>query len=285
MKIIQYTSPPQDIKEKLYDLVQACHAHDGTRRLPYLDNSYNFNAAMPAFLLAHLDGDLAGFLAIYADEEGEAEVSVYVQPALRRQGVARALLAAFKEIAEQYHLTDIDYVSEVSFLDKHPDFAEQFSYDLEDSEFWLEKAADPADLPSLPGVQVALGQLDMVEDIAHFQAAVFDLPMETALHYAKEGMVNEDSLLYILRKEQQVLASCAVDTSFGTNHLFGLAVAGDFQGQGLGSHLVRSLMADLSQRNGRVFQLVVEKANDGAFRLYSRLGFEPVTQVVYLKDK
>jgi len=58
-----------------------------------------------------------------------------------------------------------------------------------------------------------------------------------------------------------------------------------FQGQGLGSHLVRSILNDLSCRNGQVCQIVVEAQNKGALRLYERLGFKRKSEAVYLKRK
>ena len=54
MKIKKYSSPSQEIKNLLFELVRTCQEADGTYRLPYLDNAYNFDPEMPAFFMADL---------------------------------------------------------------------------------------------------------------------------------------------------------------------------------------------------------------------------------------
>lgn len=285
MEIQIYSKPSQEIKDQLFELVQSCHVTDGTYRLPYLDNAYNFDGDMPAFFLANLDHQTIGFLSVYADEPGQAEVSVYVLLDYRRQGIASALLQEFSKIAEKYDLSQIEYISEVKFLADHPTFAERFDYDLKETEIWLEQAAGTFPEEEKEGVEVLLGKKEMVSEIAAFQSQIFEMPIDTALHYASQALESSDSLLYVLKKDGQIVASCSVDTSFGSNYLFALAVDQTFQGQGLGSHLVRSILNDLSGRNGQVCQIVVEAQNIGALRLYERLGFKRKSEAVYLKKK
>lgn len=285
MEIRSYSQPSQEIKDQLFELVQNCHVTDGTYRLPYLDNAYNFDAEMPAFFLANLDHQTVGFLSVYADEPGQAEVSVYVLPDYRRRGIANTLLQEFSKVAEKYDLSQIEYISEVKFLADHPTFAEKFDYDLKETEIWLEQAAGTFPEEEKEGLEVLLGKKEMVAEIAAFQSQIFGMLMETALHYASQALESPDSLLYVLKKDGQIVASCSVDTSFGSNYLFALAVDQAFQGQGLGSHLVRSILNDFASRNGQVCQIVVESQNTGALRLYERLGFKRKSETVYLKRK
>jgi len=44
-------------------------------------------------------------------------------------------------------------------------------------------------------------------------------------------------------------------------------------------------MQDLNKLNGQEFQIVVEKQNTRALKLYKKLGFKEMTEVVYLKEK
>ena len=95
MQIRTYSALPEKEKQVLFELVQECNKVDGGYRLPYLDNNYNVAPEMPAFFLSEMDGQTIGFLSVYADEPGQAEVSLYVLPSYRRQGMANQLLAAF----------------------------------------------------------------------------------------------------------------------------------------------------------------------------------------------
>ena len=285
MKVGIYSALPEKEKQVLFELVQECNKADGGYRLPYLDNNYNVDPEMPAFFLAEMDGRTIGFLSVYADEPGQAEVSLYVLPAYRRQGVANKLLAAFSKVADKYELTEIEYVAEQAFLNEQSDFARRFDYQEGEAEIWLAQPAQTFPLEEREGIEVLQGSLDLAEEIATFQSQVFETPLNVALKYAREAVSSSFSLLYILKKDHRVVASVSVDTDFGTNYFFGLAVDQDFQGQGLGSYLLLASMQDLNKLNGQEFQIVVEKQNTRALKLYKKLGFKEMTEVVYLKEK
>ena len=285
MQIRIYSALPEKEKQVLFELVQECNKTDGGYRLPYLDNNYNVDPEMPAFFLAEMDGRTIGFLSVYADEPGQAEVSLYVLPAYRRQGVANKLLAAFSKVADKYELTEIEYVAEQAFLNEQSDFARRFDYQEGEAEIWLAQPAQTFPLEEREGIEVLQGSLGLAEEIATFQSQVFETPLNVALKYAREAVSSAFSLLYILKKDHRVVASVSVDTDFGTNYFFGLAVDQDFQGQGLGSYLLLASMQDLNKLNEQEFQIVVEKQNTRALKLYKKLGFKEMTEVVYLKEK
>ncbi|WP_314830464.1 GNAT family N-acetyltransferase [uncultured Streptococcus sp.] len=285
MQISIYNALPEKEKQVLFELVQECNRVDGGYRLPYLDNNYNADSEMPAFFLAEMDGRTIGFLSVYADEPSQAEVSLYVLPAYRRQGVANQLLAVFEKEADKYDLTEIEYVAERAFLNAQPDFARRFDYQEGEAEIWLAQPAQTFPLEKREGIEVLQGILGLAEEIAAFQSQVFEIPLDVALKYAQESISSASSLLYILKKDGRVVASVSVDTDFGTNYFFGLAVNQDFQGQGLGSYLLLASMLDLNEGNGQEFQIVVEKQNSRALKLYKKLGFKEMTEVVYLKEK
>ena len=176
MEIRIYSQPSQEIKDQLFELVQSCHVTDGTYRLPYLDNAYNFDGDMPAFFLANLDHQTVGFLSVYADEPGQAEVSVYVLPDYRRQDIASALLQEFSKIAEKYDLSQIEYISEVKFLADHPTFAEKFDYDLKETEIWLEQAAGTFPQEEKEGVEVLLGKKKWLRRLQRFSRRFLKCP-------------------------------------------------------------------------------------------------------------
>ena len=285
MQISIYSALPEKEKQTLFELVQECNKADGGYRLPYLDNNYNVDPEMPAFFLAEMDGQTIGFLSVYADEPDQAEVSLYVLPSYRHQGVANQLLAAFAKVTDKYDLTEIEYVAEQAFLNEQPDFARRFDYQEGEAEIWLAQSSQTFPLQKREGIEVLQGSLDLAEEIAAFQSQVFETPLDVALKYAREAVSSGSSLLYILKKDGRVVASVSVDTDFGTNYFFGLAVNQDFQGQGLGSYLLLASMQDLNERNGQEFQIVVEKQNSRALKLYKKLGFKEMTEVVYLKEK
>ena len=272
-------------RDAAFEIVKECNKVDQTYRVPYLDNNYNDDPHMPSFVLAYEDDVVVGFLSIYADEPNEAEVSLYVLPTYRCQGIARSLLDELAKIAKRYHLTEISYVSENNFMKQHPAFIDKYIYKPEENELWMEQRGRQFSLNEKSDLKVLLADLSLVGEIAEFQAQAFDNSFVLAEKYARESINDENCLLYVLKKDEQVRASCSVDISLGTNYLFGLAVQEGYQGQGLGSYLVQSILNDLYKRNGRLCQIVVEAQNVGALKLYNRLGFEQKSEIIYLKIK
>lgn len=154
-----------------------------------------------------------------------------------------------------------------------------------ESEFWLGRERIPFILEDHSDLTVAVAEAKHVEAIAEFQALAFDNPIEQSFRYAKKSVEDENCLLYLVLKENRVIASCTIDISSDTNYLFGLAVADGFRGKGMGTYLVQSLINERIREDNRPFQIAVESDNPRARKLYERLGFEEQTEVLYLKAK
>ena len=274
-------------KKQCEQLVRACHQIDHTYRLPYLDNLYNADLTMPAFILASVEGQLVGFLSIYADEPKEAEVQLFVTPSFRRQGIARSLWEDFMDLAQDYQLEDRLYVSEVRFLEQHPELFSHFHFVEaveEDHELWLEAPCQVVDLDKREELSVLAAEESLLQEIAHFQSKAFETDLDYALKYATESLDGQDTRLFVLRDQEQVLASVTVDLSQGTTYFFGLAVDPDHLRKGYARYLLRSVMNQMAAEVEQQFQIVVEKENQAALSLYLGLGFTIQTEVLYLME-
>ena len=274
-------------KKQCEQLVRACHQVDKTYRLPYLDNLYNADQTMPAFILASVEGQLVGFLSIYADEPKEAEVQLFVTPSFRRQGIARSLWEDFMDLGKDYQLDDRLYVSELRFLDQNPDLLSHFHLveaEEEDHELWLEAPCQISNLEEREGLMVLEAQESIIPEIARFQSRAFETDVEYALKYATESLEGEDTRLFVLHDQEQVLASVTVDLSQGTTYFFGLAVDPDHLRKGYARYLLRSVMNQMAEEVQQKFQIVVEKENQAALSLYLGLGFTIQTEVLYLME-
>lgn len=287
MKLERRTRLSLEEKRQCEQLVRACHQIDHTYRLPYLDNLYNADPSMPSFILALVEDQLVGFLSIYADEPKEAEVQLFVTPLFRRQGIARSLWDDFMDLAQDYQLEDRLYVSEVRFLEQHPDLLSHFHLveaEEEDYELWLEAPCQVTVHEKREGLMVLEAQESMLQEIAHFQSKAFEMDLDYALKYATESLEGQDTRLFVLRDQEQVLASVTVDLSQGTTYFFGLAVDPDHLRKGYARYLLRSVMNQMAEEVEQQFQIVVEKENQAALSLYLSLAFTIQTEVVYLME-
>ncbi|MGT2743183.1 GNAT family N-acetyltransferase [Streptococcus plurextorum] len=267
------------------DLIKTVQTHDGTYRTPYLSNMLNFDPEMPAFFLAYQGEQLVGLLTVYADDE-DVELAILVHPDHRRQGLARKLYACYQAETANYPIASETFQTERVFLVKHPDLATAWSLvENTDTETWMGREREPYQFSQQAELTVSLAQAHHADDIARFQAQVFDSDYQVALRYAREAIADTDSLLYLLENSGAVIGSCTVDISTDVNYLYGLAIAPDHQQKGYGTYLVKSVVNDLIRKNDKPFQIAVEDDNHVAKRLYENIGFTKQTQVVYLDSK
>ncbi|MBP2623144.1 GNAT family N-acetyltransferase [Streptococcus oricebi] len=285
MIVKEIVNPTTKEVEDMQDLVEICHQADGSFSQPYLATTYNVDRSMPAFLLAYEAENLVAFAYLYADEPHEAEVSLYVRPSHRRQGLMTSLLEKLDDLAARYVLTDLEFVTEKVFLASQPDFCANCQLSLLDgSEIWLTQTSKRYDdLEENPALALKQADASMIEEIASFQSEAFADDIKTARLYAQQSVENPATLLYVLSYKERLIGSATVDSSDKVNHLFGLAIDEKYQGQGFGTYLMKSLINDLQEKNNWDFQIVVEEENQAARKLYGKLGFVERTEVVYLK--
>lgn len=266
-------------------LLKACWEYDGTAREPYLSNMLNFDPKMPSFVLAYEDSQLVGLLAAYADDQ-EPEISIYVHPDKRRQGFAKKIYQVFREATKEYGLKTFCFVSETAFIGQNPNLIAHWDLKYSgDKEYLMQRTNRPFELFVCKERCFTLAKPHQIESIAKVQSLAFDNPMEESIRYAREAMADPNSLLYVATQNEEVLASCTVDISSSFDYLYGLAVKPDRQGEGIGSCLVKHLLNDRIQNGGiTLFKLAVDHENLIARKLYEKLGFEVVTEIVYLDE-
>lgn len=270
-------------RREAQELIATCQAYDKTYKEPYLSNRLNADQSMPAFFMAYDEHELVGLLAVYADSP-EVEVSLLVKPSHRRRGLAKQLYQTFREGTRAYDIESVSFISERIFIEKYPDLLSAWGLTVnDDSEYLLTRDRQPVAKEANQKVaDIRLAGLVDVPAIAQLKADVFDTPMDIAMTYAREAVLDEDSLLYVMVSDGQMLATCTVDTSSPDNYLYGLAVAPTHQRLGLGTALVNHIITQAIQSNDKPFQIAVDRQNTPAKQLYNRLGFVTQTEVVYL---
>ena len=94
----------------------------------------------------------------------------------------------------------------------------------------------------------------------------------------------QDTCLFVLLDQEQVLASVTVDLSQGTTYFFGLAVDPDHLRKGYARYLLRSVMNQMAAEMEQQFQIVVEKRESSSPQPLSRPGLTIQTEVLYLME-
>ncbi|HAP14817.1 MAG TPA: hypothetical protein DCZ00_06285 [Lactococcus sp.] len=273
----------EEEKQAVRGLERSVHQYDGTFRSAYLSNQFNVYPDMEAFYLGYEDDQLIGFIFIDADNPDEATLFVYVHPDHRQKRVASALIAQAKQQLEKYRIQSCLYKTEHAFLEKNTWLLDKFSID-DERELLMNAENQPGKPIENQDLEVKEATSQDIEEIALFQANVFDERLEEARRYAEESIKDPQIIQYIFRMKEQIVGSAAISYEELSNYFFGLAVRPENQNQGIGTAAISLMMTDLNQRNTLPFQLSVVKDNHRAIAVYEKNGFEIVSEILYLKN-
>lgn len=272
-------------KEQISLLVSVCNRADGTCNELFLTNEFNVYPEMPCFFRAYVEEGntepgLAGILIIYGDQEKMAEISAYVLPEQRGKGVFHALFHTALEYIRFFGYSELEFKTEKAYP-AAGDILKKYGAVLIRKEYlmiWREKeeAAKDSGSPSVVR-QAQKGDLDIMTEI---QAEAFGDTPEMARRYVESSYQSGDTMLFVIETQGRCTGCCCVDTSGERAMIFGLCVAADFRGKGLGGQLLRESVKKAADKKGEV-SLCVEAENKNALHLYESCGFREATEYRY----
>jgi ribosomal-protein-alanine N-acetyltransferase len=124
-------------------------------------------------------------------------------------------------------------------------------------EYWIEPLRDDTDL----------------EGVLEVEAESFTNPWTRAM-YSWELQNRSVCHIFLVRTDGcRVAGFCAFWLVFDEVHINNVAVRPQFRAQGIGTALLQRVLAEARQLGARRAMLEVRASNEGARRLYERLGF------------
>ena len=142
----------------------------------------------------------------------------------------------------------------------------------------LPREAPPQDRPRQDGQPLRYwidrleGERDL-EGVLEVEAESFTNPWTRDM-YAWELQNRSVCHIYVVRTEDvAVIGFCAFWLVFDEIHINNVAIRPAYRGQGLGSALLRHVMAEATRLGAKRATLEVRASNSAARRLYERLGF------------
>lgn len=221
---------------------------------------------------------LLGFLGLYSYDGRNVELAGMVDPAARRQGIAKALVDAALVLCRERAFEQVLLVtprasqpgralalSRGAVLD-HSEYAlvlegepaeglERFGPQL------VVRTATPADVPAIAKLlQVAFG------------FSFDDVAMKLETPSARTVVVEIDGA---------VIGTVRLTRDDDSGGIYGFAVEPSHQGCGIGREVLRRVCRDLRAEGARRIGLEVAVQNEGALGLYTSVGFTPVTTEDY----
>lgn len=227
-------------------------------------------------LLWWKDGQLHGFLGLYAFGGSTVEIAGMVDPCARRRGIATALLDAARPVcrARQYQQALLVTPRRSEAGRK---FAARRGAMLEHSEHALVLLDAPTDGFADPRIHMRTATSADEPDLSRLLSADFGAPTSGLLGRLTQG--SERTL--VVELEERIVGTVRVTRDHDTAGVYGFAVDPAWQGRGIGRDVLRRICRDLRDDGGRRINLEVAVDNDNALRLYTSLGFTQLTTEDY----
>jgi len=116
--------------------------------------------------------------------------------------------------------------------------------------------------------------IDDIEQVHKIECEVFSKPW--SINAFKDEMNNENAYYYVVEKDNKVIGYAGLWKILDEGHITNVAVSKKFQGQGLGTSLLKKLIEKTEKSGIKSFTLEVRKSNTKAINIYKRLGFKEV---------
>ncbi len=217
------------------------------------------------------DGEsLLGFLGIYGFNWEHLELTGMVDPAARRRGIARELVAAALPLCRGLGKDQLLMVVPRTSPGGR-EFAQSLGMTYEHSEHALR-------LPARPDAA------DGGSDLGLRQATQDDIPYLSALyleafghgHVDPERLLGERSRTLMIARSDETMGTIAVAREDQRGAIYGFVVGADWRGRGIGREVLRTVCQNLFDAGVGYVDLEVEVENDHALALYSSVGFAPM---------
>lgn len=229
---------------------------------------------MPSFFEG-LDesGRVIGTLTIFAPTPDTGEITAFVPPDCRRQGVFTALLAEAEAVLRRHGYTRILFVCSGDSADGQA-VAAHWALPLDHAEFFM---VWNGSLPDCPPLDLRPATKAHISDLASLYMDTFHDSRDQALRFVETNL----DLYRIAYRDGQLVGAANVQEGEVLG-IYGVAIPSALQGQGFGKALMAALLRALpAQAPGKQITLEVDSTNHRAFRLYQSCGFIPVRREDY----
>jgi ribosomal protein S18 acetylase RimI-like enzyme len=215
---------------------------------------------------------LLGFLGIYAHGAPTLELAGMVDPAARGRGIGTALLAAGQRLCrERAHDAVLLVVPRSSVAGRS--LALRRGGRHEHSEHALALAAEPVEVPADPRIIVRAASPDDRPALREMLHLGFGWePPESA---------DRDPNTLTVERDGRPIGTARLIVEGDRAGVYGFVIHPDQQGRGIGRDVLHRLCRTARAAGATTVELEVATENDRALRLYTSIGFRPVTTEDY----
>jgi ribosomal protein S18 acetylase RimI-like enzyme len=263
--------------KQLEELINACKDVD-----PGLPNIYRQLMIEPrskgANILYYMHGSLVGFLSAYYFFYDACELTLLVHPKFRRQGIAKKMLKSMHQLFIERSVIRVVFSR---FPDEHDSWLRHLGLTYHHSEYSMSY-----DMENLYEISAS--------DLVIEEAVATDIPIMEELDKKCFPNVNNkvpadfyqvfydpEYTVFMARLQGVTVGKTHIRWGDGNGFLSDIAVDPEYQGQGVGTNLVKFCANKIfASKRPKVLLDVVSK-NTGALNIYTKHGFKVISQRDY----
>lgn len=225
---------------------------------------------------------LVGYLALYAFNQKEVEVSAMTHPQWRRQGIFKQLLAAAKQELMARHIPDFLFMCErasqsgavcLQACGAHYDFSE-YKMNLVGMVPMVEF---PAALSLRPATVEDISPLGYLDELC------FGVPAEVAQRWLAQDLGGPNHWLLVAELDGKRIGKITVLLGETEAYIAGVCLEPQYRGHGYGKAILTRTVNQITAQYKGAVTLEVACNNENALTLYQHCGFEVVTVYDYYR--
>ena len=219
---------------------------------------------------------LLGFLGLYSYDGRSVELAGMVDPAARRQGIAKALIdAALTLCRERAYEKALLVTPRASLAGRTLALARGAA--LDHSEYALVLEGEPSEGRAGPELVIRPAAPADVPAIAELLRVAFGFTFEGVAM----KLETPSARTVVVESDGAVIGTVRLTRDGDSGGIHGFAVEPLHQGRGIGREVLRRVCHDLRAEGARRVGLEVAVQNERALGLYTSVGFTPVTTEDY----
>ncbi|MCB0214602.1 MAG: GNAT family N-acetyltransferase [Anaerolineae bacterium] len=263
-------------------LAQECSHHEGlTMKLNWKTLQSRPGTVTDDFLM-FVDNQLVGYLALYAFNRQEAEVSAMTRPADRRQGIFSQLLAEARHALAERNIPDFLFICEQKSESAcHTMAAIGSAYEFSEYKMMLEQV--PALKPNLR-LAMRMAQPDDFPMMAELDKICFEVEPDSTLANLSREVQNYHQRNWIIMVDNTIAGKIQVTIGPEEIYLSGFGIFPEFRGRGYGRSVLTQVVKQLADERRQPIALEVAGTNRHALTLYQQCGFREVTAYDYYRQ-
>lgn len=273
-------------EEQIRELEDICNLAEkpALQSYVYLDSQANANPERDCFYLLYEEGELAGFLSIFAPGE-EGEITSFVHPKYRRRGFFTALLHQVS--SDWKDLNTISLVAQPASASV-PAVARKKNAVYAFSEYMMTYNGKPItkekNTKGYQPVTLIKAGPDDAEKAVPMLSSLFSMEPEEADGWFSRLCESPDITVCLAKAGNAVVGIGCFSIEEERMTLFAIGVKKALRGRGYGEGILRRLMEQWEQNHGNTdLSAELDSEHSAAVALFKKLGFETEIQFDYYR--